>query len=430
MMKSFIDCSPQGRTLIIWAFIFLTLLYLFFLIYEGNGRKEKNSMMAKGILFVAYFFVTSGLCVGRRIFQGDQVIPIIVRLPFMVLVGMVILGLIFTEIQIYEIYKDRKTRLRENAIQESLDNLPTGIGFFDKNGMPKLMNRRMYGICRTLAGRDIQNDIELKAALRNPFPSQAVYDSNFGVYCFKDGSIWKISEEAVTVDEEKYHQFLASEVSELYRSKLLLEQENQKLQEMATAMKELSRNVAKLTREEETLRMKMRIHDKLGYSVLRAKRMLMGESEGDEDDFLIQWKQTLHLINKDNESMEREESQGLVRERAGALGVEVFYIYEEDAGRKWQETHLVQVMDEILLEALSNCVKHGEAKKLYVKLEERHREWICKITDDGHKAVRKIKEGGGLFGIKKKVEAVGGTLKVCGMPEFSMTIIFPKEVAE
>lgn len=301
--------------------------------------------------------------------------------------------MVLAGIQIYEIYKDRKICLRENAIQESLDNLPTGIGFFDKNGMPKLMNRRMYGICRTLAGRDIQNDIELKAALRNPFPSQAVYDSNFGVYCFKDGSIWKISEEAVTVDEEKYHQFLASEVSELYRSKLLLEQENQKLQEMATAMKELSKNVAKLTREEETLRMKMRIHDKLGYSVLRARRVLMGESEGDEDDFLIQWKQTLHLINKDNESMEREEIQRLVRERAKALGVEVFYLYEEDAGRKWQETHLVQVMDEILLEALSNCVKHGEAKKLYVKLEERHGEWICKITDDGHKAVRKIKEG-------------------------------------
>lgn len=69
MVKSFIDCSPQGRTFIIWAFVFLTLLYLFFLIYEGSGRKEKNIMMAKGILFVAYFFVTSGLCVGRRVFQ-------------------------------------------------------------------------------------------------------------------------------------------------------------------------------------------------------------------------------------------------------------------------------------------------------------------------------------------------------------------------
>ena len=70
----------------------------------------------------------------------------------------------------------------------------------------------------------------------------------------------------------------------------MLKKENQKLQEMSAAMKALSKNVVTLTREEETLSMKMRVHDNLGYSVLAAQRMLMRESEEDRDIFLSQWK--------------------------------------------------------------------------------------------------------------------------------------------
>lgn len=80
-----------------------------------------------------------------------------------------------------------------------------------------------------------------------------------------------------------FFQVLASEVSELYRNKVLLKEENQKLQEMSVAMKELSKNVITLTREEEMLSMKMRVHDNLGYSVLAAQRMLLRESEADRD---------------------------------------------------------------------------------------------------------------------------------------------------
>ncbi len=41
--------------------------------------------------------------------------------------------------------------------------------------------------------------------------------------------------------EIDFFQVLASEVSELYRNKVLLKEENQKLQEMSVAMKELSK---------------------------------------------------------------------------------------------------------------------------------------------------------------------------------------------
>ena len=114
-------------------------------------------------------------------------------------------------LKIFGIYKYRKSCLRENAVQESLDNLPSGIVFFDGNGMPKLMNRKMYQICQNLAGRDIQNITELEEALGHPLKENVFYDVDLKVYCFADGSVWKFSEKEITTTAgDRFFQFLAS----------------------------------------------------------------------------------------------------------------------------------------------------------------------------------------------------------------------------
>ena len=97
------------------------------------------------------------------------------------------------------------------------------------------MNRKMYQLCRNLAGRDIQNITELREALRRPLKDHVFYDFDLKVYCFSDGSVWKFSEkEIITAGGDRFSQFLASEVSELCQSKALLKKENQKLQEMSS----------------------------------------------------------------------------------------------------------------------------------------------------------------------------------------------------
>ena len=109
----------------------------------------------------------------------------------------------------------------------------------------------MYQICQNLAGRDIQNITELEEALGHPLKENVFYDVDLKVYCFADGSVWKFSEKEITTTAgDRFFQFLASEVSELYRNKVLLKEENQKLQEMSVAMKELSKNVLSLTSEQ------------------------------------------------------------------------------------------------------------------------------------------------------------------------------------
>lgn len=424
MLKVFGSCLPEYQIMLVCFFIFLTVLYMVLVICEGTWERQRKAMLQDSALLIVIFLITSGLCVRSRVFGGEQDSMILFKIPYAFLFIMGICGFLFAGIQMFGIFKRCRNYLRENAIQESLDNLPSGIVFFDGNGMPKLMNRRMHQICMNLAGRDIQNITELEEALSKPLKEQVFFDDDLKVYGFSDGSVWKFSEkEIITTGGDRFSQFLASEVSELYQSKVLLKRENQKLQEMSAAMKELSKNVVTLTREEETLSMKMRVHDNLGYSVLAAQRMLMRESEEDRDIFLSQWKQTLDLLNKDNESVEDEQLHRQVQDRAKFLGVKIIY-----TGEKIWESHIFRLLDIILLEALSNCVRHAGASELYVKFGSAEHEWGVVITDNGQKPEKNIKEGGGLSGIRKKVEQCGGTLRICSDPIFSITVKIPKEV--
>ncbi len=424
MLKVFGSCLPEYQIMLVCFFVFLTVLYMVLVICEGTWERQRKAMLQDSALLIVIFLITSGLCVRSRVFGGEQDSMILFKIPYAFLFIMGICGFLFAGIQMFGIFKRCRNYLRENAIQESLDNLPSGIVFFDGNGMPKLMNRRMHQICMNLASRDIQNITELEEALSKPLKEQVFFDDDLKVYGFSDGSVWKFSEkEIITTGGDRFSQVLASEVSELYQSKVLLKRENHKLQEMSAAMKELSKNVVTLTREEETLSMKMRVHDNLGYSVLAAQRMLMRESEEDRDIFLSQWKQTLDLLNKDNESVEDEQLHRQVQDRAKFLGVKIIY-----TGEKIWESHIFRLLDIILLEALSNCVRHAGASELYVKFGSAEHEWGVVITDNGQKPEKNIKEGGGLSGIRKRVEQCGGTLRICSDPIFSITVKIPKEV--
>ena len=424
MLKVFGSCLPEYQIMLVCFFVFLTVLYMVLVICEGTWERQRKAMLQDSVLLIVVFLITSGLCVRSRVFGGEQDSMILFKIPYAFLFIMGICGYLFAGIQMFGIFKRCRNYLKENAIQESLDNLPSGIVFFDGNGMPKLMNHRMHQICMNLAGRDIQNITELEEALSKPLKEQVFFDDDLKVYGFSDGSVWKFSEkEIITTGGDRFSQVLASEVSELYQSKVLLKRENQKLQEMSAAMKELSKNVVTLTIEEETLSMKMRVHDNLGYSVMAVQRMLMRESEEDRDIFLSQWKQTLDLLNKDNESVEDEQLHRQVQDRAKFLGVKIIY-----TGEKIWESHIFRLLDIILLEALSNCVRHAGASELYVKFGSAEHEWGVVITDNGQKPEKNIKEGGGLSGIRKKVEQCGGTLRICSDPIFSITVKIPKEV--
>ena len=164
MIKTFENCSPEYQITIVWFFIFLTLLCMILVIYEGTGKRQRKTLLLDSVLLIVIFLITAVLCVWQRAFYEEDSM-ILFKIPYVILIVIGIGVFLYVGMKIFGIYKYRKSCLRENAVQESLDNLPSGIVFFDGNGMPKLMNRKMYQICQNLTGRDIQNITELEEAL-------------------------------------------------------------------------------------------------------------------------------------------------------------------------------------------------------------------------------------------------------------------------
>ena len=151
MIKTFENCSPEYQITIVCFFIFLTLLCMILVIYEGTGKRGRKMLLSDSVLLIVIFLITAVLCVWQRAFYEEDSM-ILFKIPYVILIVIGIGVFLYVGLKIFGIYKYRKSCLRENAVQESLDNLPSGIVFFDGNGMPKLMNRRMHQICMNLAG--------------------------------------------------------------------------------------------------------------------------------------------------------------------------------------------------------------------------------------------------------------------------------------
>lgn len=73
---------------------------------------------------------------------------------------------------------------------------------------------------------------------------------------------------------------------------------------------------------------------------------------------------------------------------------------------------------QIIREALTNAICHGRASQVTLVLGENS----LLIQDNGLGCTGPVLEGGGLGGIREKVESRGGTLVISGTPHFMLKI--------
>ncbi len=81
-----------------------------------------------------------------------------------------------------------------------------------------------------------------------------------------------------------------------------------------------------------------------------------------------------------------------------------------------QDTESAKLFADIAREAVSNAVRHGFASRIAIRLESNK----LIITDNGRGASGEIKEGGGLSGMRHRLEQMGGKLTVNSSPEFEV----------
>ncbi len=69
-------------------------------------------------------------------------------------------------------------------------------------------------------------------------------------------------------------------------------------------------------------------------------------------------------------------------------------------------------LQRILQEAVSNAVRHGAAKNIYIDCTQEAGATVVQVRDDGVGIPQQVPAGFGIPGMRERIEALGGSLTI------------------
>ncbi len=306
-----------------------------------------------------------------------------------------------------------------DRIKESFDSLPIAACFFDKNGVVRLINRWMLAIANWLRKGGIQSLAEMQRALHSPPANVRCLDLRLRIYRFPDGKALRFAQEQITTKAGvRYTQITAADVTELIRKQNQLKAENAKLAEANERLRRLLAQMPEIIREEETLAMKLRVHDDIGHSILATRRMLLQSTDQKEIRAAAAlWEQSISVLYRSSKMKAQSEPLETARERAEKLGVKVLL-----AGDEPQTQWIRALIALAISECASNCVRHAAGTELYVCFWQKPDCIAVSLTNNGAAPKEEITEGGGLSMLRQRIEESGGKMEIQSIPRFKLML--------
>ena len=156
----------------------------------------------------------------------------------------------------------------------------------------------------------IQTFDELEAALEQPPETVCCLNKELQLYRFWDESVFQFTEKTIrTKLGIPYTQVTACDVTELLQSQNRLQKENERLKDANDRLRKLFEQMPDLIREEETLAMKLRVHDDIGYSILSARRLLSQQAGLDEIRAgAAVWEQSIEVLYRSFKTDEKQDA--------------------------------------------------------------------------------------------------------------------------
>lgn len=315
----------------------------------------------------------------------------------------------------------RKNNVSTLSIKESFDHLPTGLCFSKANGTVQLVNHKMDELGYILTGEEIQNaNTFWKALLKGEvLPGvQRVSDEAQPEYRLPDGTVYTFKRVRV----ENVFQITATDTTSLHKLANRLRTNNEELEEMNERLRCYGETVDETTRARERLETKIRIHSELGQALL-ATRHAISQPNADYRPIINTWKRNIAVLRTQTEPAQSTDLLNSLLYIAKTSGIEV-----EIIGEFPEKETISELITSAATEALTNAVRHADAKTLRIELTETENYCCARYTNDGTPPTEEIREGGGLGSLRSKIERFGGNMEIQSLPQFEMTVTLPKEV--
>lgn len=306
------------------------------------------------------------------------------RMPFALSVGITAYCAVMSVYITVRLHHCRNTDITAMSIKESFDGLPTGLCYFDENGLVVLKNNLMESICLELTGKSLNVAMPFREKIKEA--SQYENDGAFTVR-LKDGRVFSFSLSETEIFSKPYFQLAATDITEFTKLTSTLEYEIGELKKVNAHLKKYNEMVCDLTREEEILRTKEIIHDRLGSTLITTRRYLENGTLSENNSKLLEmWKNNISVLNTAENDCKGEN-------------------FAKD---------------------IENAARHAKADKMILESLDDGEKYIFKFANNGRKPPQKINEGGGLSSVRKKAEQIGGSMKISTSEIFVLEITIPK----
>lgn len=398
--------------------LILELWIFFSRLIRSAGLKK---IMRIGILFLMSFVLMCFFLNDHRYQIGENNHPsFLLKIPIWIfLAGMSLLIICLCLLVRNEILTCRKN-ISAWSVKETMDDVPCGVCVSDSWGRIVLSNKKMRELSRMLIGAVLQNYEDLKQVLDGNKSVQGVtrLSPENSVLYLPNGTVWMFQNYMLTEEEVAgYLQTVAFDVTEIYFNSEKIRMKNEKLELLNQKLKKMYEQIDESIREQETLKMKMQVHDSFGRSLLTIRRMLEGNKEPDymknQLEILKQSVYILSGIMQDDTEKQYEESI----KHAEKLGVSV-----EIEGELCDEYQVALITDKAIRECVTNCIRHAHGRRVYVQSHKTREGWEVCITNGGERPKEGGREGGGLSALREVVERDGGEMTTKFEPEFLLAL--------
>lgn len=305
------------------------------------------------------------------------------------------------------------------AVKEALDTLPSAVCYFTAAGNVKLCNTAMCDLIRKITQNDLQTLDELNEALDSCNQNTGVIREG-NLFLFPDGHAWQYSVDKVTAaDGRIYTEAVLSDVTELYEKRQKLQRQSRELKKMYRELKILSANVLEMTREEEILNLKSRLHDQMNMGVAAIRQILRQNTTSEENAAAIaQFRRAIQVLQEEN-AYPQDDMAEFIRD------AEVSGIRVEITGDFPEEKEVLHLLLPVLREACVNAARHADASVLYITAERKNNAVRLLLTNDGRQPQQEVIPRGGLVDLGRMLAEAGGKIEIQSQPQFLLTVTLP-----
>lgn len=421
-MIRFTELSGSVQMLML-LFLFADALLLLILPLYKYSHREKLFRLIPDICMMALLLLLLAFLTLNH--ENSMTYPWIGTLPSAAVWLIIAAVLVYTVIGAVRVNSRRKTTLSLYAIKQTLDDLPSGICFTDATDRIVLVNHRMCELCATLTGSYPQTLSEITVALQSTEMKNGItrIDGQPALYRFPDGGVWCFRTTELS-DMNGFTQTVAQNVTEVHNGNMRLQEDNEAMLCVNAKLREMYERLADRIREQETLNLRIKIHDSIGSSLIALSEMTRSGAEADTEKQLAVLKDAMSYFANDRQYADDGTFAAVQRQ---AAGMKVRLALN---GMMPQNAESEALIIAAARECVTNCVHHARGDLVTVTVTEHRNMTAVTITNNGEVPKEKIIEGGGLSALRSSVEAYGGEMYISHKPAFALKINLPEKELE